>query len=137
MAQGMRHGMLETSPKMLGNELENDGAAWMDAKWILPILSLRDWRDIFFTPKNEIDQVELNHSRICETKSRFRLTTRNLSGNLGDIVVERPADIIKIAENEGLFEVESDSDDISCVLYCKGARLLDLELVLEQELLVV
>jgi len=55
MAQGMRHGMLETSPKMLGNELENDGAAWMDAKWILPILSLRDWKH-FSTPKNEIDR---------------------------------------------------------------------------------
>jgi len=81
--------------------------------------------------------VESNHLRICETKSRFRLTTRNLSGNLGDIVVERSADIIKIAENEGLLEVESDSDDISCVLHRKGARLLDLELVLEQELLVV
>ena len=41
MAQGMRQGILETEPKIWGKELEKEGAAWMDAKWILPILSLR------------------------------------------------------------------------------------------------
>lgn len=29
-------------PKIFGNELEKDGAAWIEAKWILPILSLRE-----------------------------------------------------------------------------------------------
>ena len=41
MAQGMRQGMLVTSPKICGKELEKEGAAWMDAKWILPMLSLQ------------------------------------------------------------------------------------------------
>ena len=32
--------MLDTSPKMWGKELENEGAACIAAKWILPMLSL-------------------------------------------------------------------------------------------------
>jgi hypothetical protein len=32
MAQGIKHGMLDTSPKIFGKELENEGAAWMAAK---------------------------------------------------------------------------------------------------------
>ena len=35
--------MLDASPKMFGKELEKEGAAWMDAKWILPMLSLKIW----------------------------------------------------------------------------------------------
>ena len=41
IAHGMRHGMLDCAPKICGKELEKDGAAWMDAKWIFPMLSLR------------------------------------------------------------------------------------------------
>jgi hypothetical protein len=40
IAQGMRQGILDTSPNIFGNELENEGAAWIAAKWILPMLSL-------------------------------------------------------------------------------------------------
>ena len=40
IAHGMRHGILEALPKICGKELEKEGAAWMDAKWILPMLSL-------------------------------------------------------------------------------------------------
>ena len=40
IAHGMRHGMFDALPKICGNELEKEGAAWMDAKWILPMLSL-------------------------------------------------------------------------------------------------
>ena len=40
MAHGMRHGVSLFVPKILGNELEKEGAAWMAAKWILPMLSL-------------------------------------------------------------------------------------------------
>ena len=41
IAQGIRHGMLDALPKICGKELEKEGAAWMDAKWILPMLSLQ------------------------------------------------------------------------------------------------
>ena len=41
IAHGMRHGMFDCAPKICGKELEKDGAAWMDAKWIFPMLSLR------------------------------------------------------------------------------------------------
>ena len=41
--------MLDTSPKMLGKELENEGAAWIAAKCILPILSLHNtWPQHYF-----------------------------------------------------------------------------------------
>lgn len=42
IAHGMRQGMSERVPKMLGNEFENDGAAWIEQKWIFPMLSLQD-----------------------------------------------------------------------------------------------
>jgi hypothetical protein len=32
--------MFDVVPNICGNELENDGAAWIAAKWIFPILSL-------------------------------------------------------------------------------------------------
>lgn len=41
MAQGIRQGMCDAVPKMCGNELENEGAAWIEQKWFLPMLSLR------------------------------------------------------------------------------------------------
>jgi hypothetical protein len=41
MAQGMRHGMSSLVPKIWGNELENEGLAWIAAKWNMPTLSLR------------------------------------------------------------------------------------------------
>lgn len=40
IAQGIRHGMFEAVPNICGKELEKEGAAWMEAKWILPMLSL-------------------------------------------------------------------------------------------------
>ena len=45
MAQGMRHGMSDRVPKMCGNELEKDGAAWMAGNEILPIGSLAGARE--------------------------------------------------------------------------------------------
>jgi hypothetical protein len=40
MAQGIKQGMSCFSPKIWGNELENEGAAWTATKWYLPMLSL-------------------------------------------------------------------------------------------------
>lgn len=49
MAQGMRHGTFLAPPKMKGNDEENEGAAWMDGKLILPITSLSPNPNIPFT----------------------------------------------------------------------------------------
>ncbi len=40
MAHGIRHGMSCFSPKICGNELEKEGAAWIETKCALPTLSL-------------------------------------------------------------------------------------------------
>lgn len=42
IAHGMRQGMSALSPKICGNELENDGVAWIATKCHLPTLSLRE-----------------------------------------------------------------------------------------------
>ena len=46
IAQGMRQGMLDSVPKIWGKELEKEGAAWMEAKWIFPMLSLHARRTL-------------------------------------------------------------------------------------------
>ena len=40
MAQGIKHGISDLLPKICGNELLNDGAAWIATKCSFPILSL-------------------------------------------------------------------------------------------------
>lgn len=41
MAHGIKQGTSVLSPKIWGNEFENDGAAWMEGKWLFPMLSLQ------------------------------------------------------------------------------------------------
>lgn len=57
--------------------------------------------------------------------------------DLRDIAIESTTNEVVIAEDERLLEVESDGDDIPCVFLRKFVRLLYLEFVLEQKLLVV
>lgn len=52
-------------------------------------------------------------------------------------MVERPADIVEIREDERLLRVEPKRNDIPRVLLRKSLALLELEVELEQELLVV
>jgi len=49
MAHGIRQGIFLAPPKMKGNEDENEGAAWMGGKLILPITSLSPKPNIPFT----------------------------------------------------------------------------------------
>lgn len=39
IAHGIKQGTSVLSPKIWGNELEKDGAAWIAGKWLLPMLS--------------------------------------------------------------------------------------------------
>ena len=75
--------------------------------------------------------------RIVETESRFRLIDGNLAGDLGDVLVEGAANVVVVAEDEGLLDVKPDSDDVSRIPSCEFIRLLRLQLVLEEEFLIV
>ena len=75
--------------------------------------------------------------RVIESERRLRLVDGYLAGYLGDVAVEGPADEVIVAEDERLLKLEADSDDISGVPLRELVRLLDLEFVLEQELLII
>ena len=60
MAQGMRHGIVAFVPKICGKELEKEGAAWMDAKWIFPILSLFGGEEVSIYERMERTHESLN-----------------------------------------------------------------------------
>lgn len=75
--------------------------------------------------------------RVVETKCSLCLVDGNLAGDLGDILVEGTANVVIIAENESLLDVEADGYDVTGISSCELVRLLRLELVLEQELLVI
>ena len=77
------------------------------------------------------------HSRVVEPKRRLGLVDRDLARDLGDVAVERAADVVVVAEDERLLEAEADGDDVARVALRELVRLLGLELVLEQELFVV
>jgi hypothetical protein len=60
-----------------------------------------------------------------------------LSGDFGNVTVERPADVVVIAEDKCLLEIETNSDDIASILLCECPGLFRLELMLKQELFIV
>lgn len=65
------------------------------------------------------------------------MVDRDLTRDLGDVSVEGSSDIVIIAEDKCLFEVEPDRNDVACVLESKFVGLLGLQLMFEQEFLVV
>lgn len=75
--------------------------------------------------------------RVVESKGCFSLVVADLTRDFGHVTVESTADVVVVTEDERLFQVEPDGDDIARVSKRKSACLLDLEFVLEQELLVV
>lgn len=131
IAQGIKAGMSDFVPKMCGNELEKDGAAWIAAKCIFPMQSLH-------TRWNEQSNMSAEEdSRIGESKGSFRRIVSDLARYLGDVLVECSSHVCVIAEDEGFLNVETNGNDVFGVgpgeLFC----LFDLELGLEQELLVI
>jgi hypothetical protein len=65
------------------------------------------------------------------------LRDRDLTGDLGDVLVELPPNVIVVAEDERLLQLETDGNDILGVLLRESVRLFGFELVLEKELLVI
>ena len=61
----------------------------------------------------------------------------DLTGDLGDVLVELSSDVVVVAEDERLLQLETDGDNIFGVLLRKGVGLIDFELVLEEEFLVI
>ena len=87
------------------------------------------------TGRNRIgpERAARNHanSRVVESKRGFCLVDGYLTGDLRDIPIEGTANVVIVAENEGLLDVKSDGYDISRVPSCKFVGLLGLELVFE------
>ena len=75
--------------------------------------------------------------RVVETECGFCLVDRDLARDLGDVAIEWSSDVVVVTEDERLLQLETNCDDIPSILPRKLVRLLDLQLVLEQELLVV
>jgi hypothetical protein len=65
------------------------------------------------------------------------LAVCDLSRDLGDVLVECPADVVVIAEYERLLDVESYGDDVFRVLDRIPLCLLHFQFMLEQEFLIV
>lgn len=71
------------------------------------------------------------YARIGKPKRSFRLAVSDLPRYLGYILIERSTDIVVIAKDESLFEIEPDSDNIACIRAWKGFHLINFELVFE------
>ena len=61
----------------------------------------------------------------------------DLTGNLGYVLVELSTDVVVVTEDECLFQLEPDGDNIFGVLLRESVGLIDFELVLEEEFLVI
>ena len=61
----------------------------------------------------------------------------DLTGDFGDILVELSPNIVVIAEDERLLQLESDSNNIFGVLLRESIGLIYFELVLEEEFFVI
>jgi len=61
----------------------------------------------------------------------------DLTGNLGNVLVEFSANVVVVAENERLLQFETDGNDILGILLCESVCLVNFELVLEEEFLVI
>jgi hypothetical protein len=86
MAHGIKHGTEWSSPKIWGNELEKDGAAWTATKWYFPMLSLIAEREV------SIGLHKLNvadNLRLGESKCGFALALRDGLGDSQNVLVER------------------------------------------------
>ena len=64
-------------------------------------------------------------SRVVEPEGSFCLRDGNLTGDLGDILVEFSPDVVVVAEDESLLQLETDGDNISSVLFGKSVGLID------------
>lgn len=102
----------------------------MDAKWILPMLSLIESEFLDFT-------LWQYNSRFVEPKGSLHLVVGNLPRNLGNILVEHATHVLVVAEDERLLEIEPTGDNVLGVLSRELLGLLGLEFVLEQELFII
>ena len=76
-------------------------------------------------------------ARIVKAEGRLCLVVCDLARDFGDILIEWATNICVVAEDERLFEIEANSDDISGIEPRKLFHLNDLELMLEQEFFIV
>ena len=75
--------------------------------------------------------------RVVETKRRPCLAKGDLARDFRHVLIELAAHKVVIAENERLFELEPDGDDIPRIFQRKLVSLLRFKLMLEQEFFVI
>ena len=75
--------------------------------------------------------------RVVETKRRPCLAEGDLARDFRHVLVELATHEVVIAENECLFELEPDGDDVPRIFQCKLVSLLRFKLMLEQEFFVI
>lgn len=56
---------------------------------------------------------ESGDARVVETECRPRLAECDLARNLGDVLVKCTTNVVVITEDECLFELEPNGDDVS------------------------
>lgn len=81
--------------------------------------------------------VEERNIRVVEPKRRLCLAEGDLAGDFRHVLVELAAHELVITENESLFKLEPDSDDVPRIFQCKLVCLLRFELMLEQEFFII
>ena len=75
--------------------------------------------------------------RVVETKRRLCLAEGDLARDFRHVLVELAAHEVVIAENERLFELEPDGDDVPRIFQRKLVSLLRFKLMFEQEFFVI
>lgn len=74
---------------------------------------------------------------VVKAEGGFTLVDGDVAGNADDVLVEFSSNVLEIAEDEGLLDVEADRDDVLGVVLAEADNILDCELILEEELFVV
>jgi hypothetical protein len=87
--------------------------------------------------KRGTEKVWGRNVRVVETKRRLCLAEGDLARDVRHVLVKLAADEVVIAENERLFELEPDGDDVPRVPQRKLVSLLRFKLMLEQEFFVI
>ena len=75
--------------------------------------------------------------RVIKSECGLGLAKCYLPGYLHDVVIEGAPYILKIAEYEGFFKVESNSNDIARILPRECHSLFSFELMFEQEFFII
>ena len=140
IAQGIRQGILAlrlgSPPKMKGNDRAKEVADWTAGKLNSAMLLLDGE-----SQSNEDFPLMLDHTPVSKTKSTFDLIDRCPFAEDSDVAIKcrSGAFVYKLCvdEDEGLFHVEANSDDVHGILDRELMAFFEREFVRVEELFVI